>query len=64
MRALALARVRHAVAQFPHYATPRKVYLTLTPWTVTNGLMTSTLKLKRSAIAAAFAAEIATLYAK
>ncbi len=64
MRALALARVRHAVAQFPHYATPRKVYLTLTPWTVTNGLMTSTLKLKRSAIAAAFAAEIAALYAK
>jgi long-chain acyl-CoA synthetase len=64
MRALALARIRQAVAQFPRYATPRKVYLTLTPWTVAAGLMTSTLKLKRSAIEAAFAAEIAALYAK
>jgi long-chain acyl-CoA synthetase len=64
VRALALARIRQAVAQFPRYATPRKVYLTLTPWTVAAGLMTSTLKLKRSAIEAAFAAEIAAIYAK
>jgi long-chain acyl-CoA synthetase len=64
VRALALARIRQAVAQFPRYAVPRKVYLTLTPWTVAAGLMTSTLKLKRSAIEAAFAAEIAALYAK
>lgn len=29
------------------YATPRKVWLTIDPWTVGAGLMTTTLKLKR-----------------
>ena len=53
-----------AVAHFPDYATPRKVWLTLEPWTIAAGLMTPTLKLKRQAIEGAFAKEIAGLYAK
>jgi long-chain acyl-CoA synthetase len=64
VRALALARIKHAVAHFPDYATPRKVVLTLEPWSVAAGLMTPTLKLKRKAIEAVFEKEIAALYAK
>jgi long-chain acyl-CoA synthetase len=64
VRALALARIKRAVAHFPDYATPRKAWLTLEPWTIGAGLMTPTLKLKRQAIEGAFAEEIASLYAK
>ena len=64
VRALALARIKRAVAHFPDTATPRKVWLTLEPWTIAAGLMTPTLKLKRQAIEGAFAKEIADLYAK
>jgi long-chain acyl-CoA synthetase len=63
-RAFALKRIERAVAHFPDYATPRKVWLTVDPWTVGAGLMTPTLKLKRLAIERAFAEEIADLYAK
>ena len=51
----ALQRIKQAAGHFPGYATPRKVLLTLEPWTVAAGLMTPTLKLKRQAIEAAFA---------
>ena len=64
MRGFALARIKHTVADLPSYATPRKVWLTVEPWTVGAGLMTPTLKLKRRAIEGAFADEIARLYAK
>jgi len=64
LRSLALRRIKEAVAHFPSYATPRKVVLTLEPWTVGEGLMTPTLKLKRQAIAAVFAREIAAIYAR
>jgi long-chain acyl-CoA synthetase len=39
-RALAQKRIARAVAHFPDYATPRKVWLTVDPWTVGAGLMT------------------------
>jgi hypothetical protein len=61
VHALAPARIKRAVAHFPDHATPRKVWLTMEPWTIA-GLMT--LKLKRKAIEGAFAKEIAGLYAK
>jgi len=64
VRALALARISRAVAHFPAYATPRKVWLTLEPWTIAAALMTPTLKLKRKGIEEAFAKEIAGLYAR
>jgi long-chain acyl-CoA synthetase len=63
-RALVLARIKRAVADFPDYATPRKVAPMLKPWTIDAGLMTPTLKLKRKAIEVAFQKEIAGLYAK
>ncbi len=64
LRALALAKIGRAVAKFPKYATPRKVWLTVEPWTVGAALITPTLKPKRQAIERAFAAEIERLYAK
>ena len=64
LRASALTRIKRALAHFPDYATPRKVVLTLEPWTIAAGLMTPTLKLKRLAIEGAFENEIAALYAR
>ncbi|MGO9173531.1 MAG: AMP-dependent synthetase/ligase [Rhodomicrobium sp.] len=64
IRALALARIKRAAAHFPAYAMPRKVWLTLEPWTVAAGLMTPTLKPKRKAIEGAFADQIASFYTK
>jgi long-chain acyl-CoA synthetase len=58
----ALERIGLALCAFPHYATPRAVWLSLEPWTVAAGLITPTLKPKRLAIQARFAAEIAELY--
>ncbi len=63
-RAFVLKRIERAVAQFPKYATPRKVWLTVDPWTVGAGLMTPTLKLKRLAIEMAFDREITSLYSR
>jgi long-chain acyl-CoA synthetase len=57
-----LGRIRKALASFPSYATPRAAWLTLEPWTVDNGLITPTLKLKRPAIEQRFAAQIRQLY--
>ena len=49
-----LARLQHLVAarlhQFPGYARIRRLYLTLEPWSVENGLLTPTLKLKRTQV--------------
>ena len=59
---MALDRVKKAVSAFPSYATPRAAWLTLDPWTVDNGLITPTLKVKRKQIEARFAAEIDALY--
>jgi long-chain acyl-CoA synthetase len=64
MRELALNHMRRAVAHFPDYATPRRVFLSVEPWTVAGAMMTPTLKLKRLNIETAFASEIEAMYAK
>lgn len=61
---VALARVAAALQRFPGNARVYAADLTLEPWTIKNGLITPTLKLKRSAMEERFAAEIARLYAK
>jgi long-chain acyl-CoA synthetase len=48
--------------EFPGYAQIRKVYATLEPWTVENGMLTPTLKLKRGSLMEKYASEIAALY--
>lgn len=52
---------KHLVA-FPHYAQIRAVHLTLAPWTVENGFLTTTQKVKRHAIEAHFTNDIKNLY--
>ena len=59
----ALRRAQDRLNSFPSYARVRAVYLTLEPWTVDNGLMTPTMKLKRQKIVERFAEAIHQLYA-
>ncbi len=57
-----LARVKEAIKGFPGYARIRRVVLTLEPWTVDNGMMTPTLKVKRPQVLEHYQAEIAEMY--
>ncbi|MBV8634043.1 MAG: long-chain fatty acid--CoA ligase [Burkholderiaceae bacterium] len=64
VREALLARVKEASKAFPYYAVPRTVWATLEPWTVENGMITPTLKLKRNALHARLASEIEATYKK
>jgi len=57
-----LKRIENLVCDFPGYARIRRISLTLEPWTVENGLLTPTLKLKRSEIYRQFSDQIEELY--
>ncbi len=61
---LVLERIRARLSSFPAYARVRSVWLTLEPWTIDNGLLTPTLKLKRSEMEQRFAEQIRSLYAE
>lgn len=58
----AMSRVRERLQPFPGYAQVRAIHLTLEPWTVDNGLITPTMKIKRRELAERFAATIHRLY--
>ncbi len=58
-----LARVAAQMREFPGYAQVRRVRATLDPWTVENGLLTPTMKLKRAKVMEKFNAEIDGMYA-
>ncbi len=60
----ALSRIKSALKDFPGYAKIRRVALMLEPWTVENGLLTPTLKVKRSQITGKYTKEIKALYAE
>jgi long-chain acyl-CoA synthetase len=57
------ARVAAQMKEFPGYAQVRHVTATLDPWTVENGLLTPTMKLKRAKVMEKFNAEIDKMYA-
>ena len=57
-----LARIGKQIKSFPGYAQVRRVTATLEPWTVENGLLTPTLKMKRPMIAQRYANEINEMY--
>lgn len=63
-KTFALQRAKAAAKGFPYYALPRAVVLTLEPWTVDNGLLTPTLKLKRGPLFEHFAENIEHIYAR
>jgi len=58
----ALERIKELTKAFPYYAQPRAVALTLEPWSVENGLITPTLKLKRSNLVARYVDVVERLY--
>lgn len=57
-----VARLGENLRQFPGYAQIRQVHFLLEPWTVEEGLMTPTLKLKRNRILEKYAPEVEKLY--
>ena len=64
VRTAVLGKIRQETRGFPAYAMPRAVRIELNPWSIQNGLMTPTLKLKRNALQAHFRGEIEDVYAK
>lgn len=62
VRTAALRRIKALSRNFPNYGVPRNVRLLSEPWTIENGMLTPTLKLKRGRIREKYANEIAELY--
>ena len=58
-----LAEIKQALGGFPGYAKVRRVSLSLEPWTIENGLLTPTMKVKRAKVALQFSREIEAMYA-
>ena len=57
-----LKRFRTQLSAFPGYAKIRKVAVMSTPWSVDNGLMTPTMKVKRPQVMKKYATEIEKMY--
>lgn len=51
-----------ALHDFPGYAKVRRVHLSLQPWTIDDGLVTPTLKIKRAMVVKKFDTEIENMY--
>ena len=56
------SRIKAALKDFPGYAKVRKVTLFLEPWTIDNGLLTPTLKVKRPRVIDRFREEVDQMY--
>ncbi len=56
-------KISRLLSSFPGYEQIRRVKLVLKPWTISNGLLTPTMKLKRNKIISHFKNEINDLYA-
>lgn len=57
-----IKRIRSALRDFPGYAKIRRVTLMLEPWTVDDGLLTPTLKIKRAKVLARYANQVEAMY--
>ncbi len=58
-----LRRIKMAAKGAPQYGIPRAVFATLEPWTIENGSITPTLKIKRRVLLKNFENEIEEMYA-
>ncbi|MDP1862371.1 MAG: long-chain fatty acid--CoA ligase [Thiobacillus sp.] len=56
-------RVAAHLGHFPGYAQIRRLHLDLTPWTVEEGLLTPTLKVKRNQVLERYRAAVDAMYA-
>lgn len=61
-RTAVLKRIRTATRDFPRYGQPRNVSIVPEAWTVENGLLTTTMKLRRRQICDRYQDEINELY--
>lgn len=59
-----IKRANDRLKSFPRYIRVRRVIMTRDPWTVDNGLLTPTLKVKRAKVVEKFSAQIDALYAE
>ena len=57
-----IRRIRAALRDFPGYAKVRRVTLTLEPWSIENGMLTPTLKVKRSRVMEHYQDAIESMY--
>ncbi|MER0202832.1 MAG: long-chain fatty acid--CoA ligase [Nitrosomonas sp.] len=57
-----LEKITHQTSEFPGYAKIRRVAVIQEPWTIENGLLTPTLKLKRTKVLEKYKAEVDKLY--
>lgn len=57
-----LKRIALNLREFPGYAKVNRVFLIEEPWSIENGLLTPTLKIKRAKVVEKFAAQIEELY--
>jgi long-chain acyl-CoA synthetase len=57
-----LKTIAKALHDFPGYAKVRRVSLSLQPWTIEDGLVTPTLKIKRALVVKKFKKEIEAMY--
>jgi len=57
-----LQRISEQIREFPGYAKVRRVLLQTEPWSIENGMMTPTLKLKRAQVVVHFSEQIKQLY--
>lgn len=58
-----LDKVTHLTSEFPGYAKIRRVAIVQEPWSIDNGLLTPTLKLKRAKVLEKHKVEVERLYA-
>ena len=63
VRKIVTSKISGLLASFPGYEQIRRVKLVLKPWTINNGMLTPTMKLKRNTIVKNFSEDIGDLYA-
>jgi long-chain acyl-CoA synthetase len=57
-----LRRIKNSLSDFPGYAKIRQVRLMQEPWTIEDGLITPTLKIKRPKVLEHFSEEVESMY--
>jgi long-chain acyl-CoA synthetase len=59
-----LKRIRDALADFPGYAKVRRVTLALEPWSIENGMLTPTMKIRRNQVLTHYREAVERMYAE